>query len=74
MMTERTYSTLNTKFTASPRPCPCCGEMALETAQQPMLVPRNGQTEYTLIHCKNPDCDGYALTLKAEVFFEQFGA
>jgi hypothetical protein len=69
------YATLNDKFTAdSETPCPCCGQMALETAYQPPIIQKAGRTGYTLMHCKNPDCAGYGLTLERTAFLQQMKA
>jgi hypothetical protein len=67
------YESLNPAFTADTMTaCPCCQEMSLESAFQPSLIP-NG-TGYTLTHCTNPECYGYALTLKRETFLETMQA
>lgn len=53
------YLTLNPAFQPdTENPCPCCQQMSLETALQ--VMPRR---TLTLVHCKNPVCENYAMTM-----------
>jgi hypothetical protein len=67
------YASLNSKFKPDTvTACPCCQQMALEVAFQPPLIPT--KAGYELMHCKNPDCTGYGMTMKREAFLTAMAA
>ena len=49
-------------------PCPCCGQVALESYVQCSL---GSQPTQTKTHCKNPACAMFTMTLTHETFMQQ---
>jgi len=70
MMTQLSYKSLNPKFSPDTENlCPCCGELSLERAFQPAIVPT--KQGYWQTHCMKPGCPMRGRTLSIADFMAE---